>query len=88
MPASQAISLRVSDRDRDLIDKAAGVLNKSRTELLLDSTRAAAADALLDRRLFILEPAAFRAFKAALAKAPFSQDVLKSQNRRPAPWKD
>ena len=87
MPTSQAISLRISDRDRNLIDRAARVLSKSRTEFLLDSARAAAADALLDRSLFVLEPKEFRAFEAALAKAPSSKDVLKALKRRPAPWK-
>ena len=88
MPTSQAISLRISDRDRKLIDRAASVLSKSRTEFLLDSARAAAADALLDRSLFVLEPKEFKAFAAALAKAPSSKDVLKALKRRPAPWKE
>lgn len=42
MPASATLSLRISPQDRNLIDRAAQVANKSRTEFLLDSARAAA----------------------------------------------
>jgi uncharacterized protein (DUF1778 family) len=87
MPTAQAISLRISERDRRLIDKAAGAVNKSRTEFLLDSARAAAADALLDRNLFVLTAKEFKAFETALIKAPSSKEVLKELRRRPAPWK-
>ena len=82
-----ALSLRISDKDRKLIDKAADALNKTRTEFMLDSARAAATDALLDRRLFLLEPAEFRRFERALAKAPTSAEVLARLRRRPSPWK-
>ena len=87
MTASRAISLRISDRDRKLIDKAADAVNKSRTEFLLDSARAAAEDALLDRRLFVLEPAVFRKFEAALAAAPSASEVLAAMRPRRSPWK-
>lgn len=82
-----ALSLRISDKDRKLIDKAAEALSKTRTEFMLDSARAAAADALLDRRLFVLEPAEFRKFERALEKAPAAADVLTKLRSRPSPWK-
>jgi uncharacterized protein (DUF1778 family) len=82
-----ALSLRISDADRRLIDKAAESLNKSRTEFMLDSARAAATDALLDRRLFVLGQEDFKAFEKALAKAPKASEVLKKLKKRPVPWK-
>jgi len=82
-----ALSLRISDKDRKLIDKAAEALNKSRTEFMLDSARAAATDALLDRRLFVLGAREFKAFEAALAKAPTTASVLKKLGKRASPWK-
>ena len=87
MASTAPISIRMSAKDRQLIDKAADALSKSRTEFMLDSARAAAADALLDRNLFILNAKDFRAFEAALAEAPSSKDVLKVLKQRPAPWK-
>jgi len=83
-----ALSLRISDKDRQLIDRAAEALNKTRTEFMLDSARAAATDALLDRGLFLLEPDEFRKFAKALSKAPKAKDVLAKLKQRPAPWKD
>jgi uncharacterized protein (DUF1778 family) len=85
--AMPALSLRISDKDRKLIDKAADALSKSRTEFMLDSARAAAADTLLDQRLFVLGPAEFRKFERALEKAPAAADVLAKLKSRPVPWK-
>jgi uncharacterized protein (DUF1778 family) len=82
-----ALSLRISDRDRKLIDRAAEMTNKSRTQFMLDSARAAATDALLDQRLFLLEPAEFRKFEKALASAPKSSDLIQALKKRPSPWK-
>jgi uncharacterized protein (DUF1778 family) len=87
MATSSALSLRISDKDKKLIDAAARMLNKSRTEFMLESARAAATDALLDKRLFLLEPQEFRKFEKALAKAPTSADVLEKLRQRPSPWK-
>ncbi len=87
MPASSALSLRVSAKDRKLIDRAAEALNKTRTEFMLESARAAATDALLDRRLFVLDPDEFRSFEKALAKAPKSTDLLRDLRKRPSPWR-
>ncbi len=87
MAASDVISLRMSPQDRNLIDLAAEAAHKSRTEFMLDSARAAAADALLDRRLFVLEAAAFKVFAKALDKAPTSATVLRGLKKRRSPWK-
>ena len=49
-PRKSLVNLRVSARDRDLIDRAAAALGKNRSEFMLDATRQAAEDALLDSR--------------------------------------
>ena len=87
MAASSALSLRISAKDRKLIDRAAEALNKTRTEFMLESARAAATDALLDRRLFVLDRDEFRSFEKALAKAPRSTDLLRDLRKRPSPWR-
>jgi len=87
MTTSSALSLRISSKDRKLIDRAAEALNKTRTEFMLESARAAATDALLDRRLFVLDPEEFRLFGKALAKAPKSTDLLRGLRKRPSPWR-
>lgn len=82
------INLRVTRRDRDLIDRAAVALGKNRTEFMLEATRRAAEDALLDRSLFRLEPARFEAFQASLdapAKPPMALRELLATK---VPWKE
>ncbi len=87
MTAASALSLRISAKDRQLIDKAAESLNKTRTEFMLDSARAAATDALLDRRLFVLGEAEFKSFTKVLARAPKASDISRKLGKRPTPWK-
>ncbi|MFN0191755.1 MAG: DUF1778 domain-containing protein [Aestuariivirga sp.] len=86
MPFASALSLRISPRDRKLIDRAAQALNKSRTEFMLDSARAAATDALLDQRLFVLDETEMQAFEEALAKAPKVDTLIENLKSRPSPW--
>ena len=87
MTVSTALSLRVSTKDRMLIDRAAEATHKSRTEFLLDSARAAATDALLDRNLFVLGREEFRKFEKALKAAPKSAEIVRELKKRPSPWK-
>jgi uncharacterized protein (DUF1778 family) len=81
-----SINLRIEPRTRDLIDAAAGILGKSRTEFMLDSARRDAVDILLDQRLFVLEPARFDAFVAALDKPPSPTPKLKALMKRRPAW--
>ena len=46
------INLRVSERDRQLIDQAAASTGQNRSEFMLNAAREAAQQALLDRVLF------------------------------------
>lgn len=87
MTASSALSLRISAKDRMLIDRAAEATHKTRTEFLLDSARAAASDALLDRNLFVLGPAEFKKFEKALKAAPKLDDIIRELKKRPSLWK-
>ncbi len=90
MSSDSALSLRISTRDRDLIDRGAEATGKSRTEFMLDASRTAATDALLDRRLFLLEPMEFAAFERALAKAPLASELARKirqkLTKRSPPW--
>jgi uncharacterized protein (DUF1778 family) len=87
MASSSALSLRISEKDRMLIDRAAEATHKTRTEFMLDSARAAAMDALLDNRLFVLDAKDFKKFEKALANAPHVDDILAKLEKRPSPWK-
>jgi uncharacterized protein (DUF1778 family) len=65
-----AVNLRMPQRTRDLIDMAADVSGKSRTEFMLESARLHATDVLTDQRLFVLDDEAHAAFLAVLDSPP------------------
>jgi uncharacterized protein (DUF1778 family) len=87
-PARRAtLNVRVKTEDRNLIDRAARLLGKSRTDFLLDSARRAAQDALLDQALFKISPSAYEEFIARLDAPPAPNERLRRTMKTPAPWK-
>lgn len=80
------INLRVTTRDRDLIDRAAAVLGKNRSEFMMEASRQAAEDALLDRTAFRLDAERFGAFMAQLDAPPAPNERLRKLLATPAPW--
>lgn len=59
------INIRAKASQRDLIDMAANLVAKSRTDFMLDAACREAQDILLDQRLFILDDEQYDAFLAA-----------------------
>ena len=87
LDAKGSINLRIEAQTRQLIDDAAAVLGKSRTEFMIDSARRQAIDVLLDQRLFRLDPERYRAFVAALDNPPPSGPKLKALLAREPAWR-
>jgi uncharacterized protein (DUF1778 family) len=81
-----AINLRIDVQTRQIIDEAAAVLGKTRTEFMIDSARALAIDTLLDQRLFVLEPERYDAFVQALDNPPAPGPKLRALLRRIPTW--
>jgi len=81
-----SINLRIESRTRQLIDDAAAVLGKTRTEFMIDSARAQAIDVLLDQRLFVLDPKRYDAFVHALDNPPAPGPRLRALLRRVPAW--
>jgi uncharacterized protein (DUF1778 family) len=81
-----AVNLRVRDEIRALIDQAARVQGRSRSDFMIDAARRAAEDALLDQRLFRVDRGTFDTFLAALDGGP---DAMGADRLRatPLPWK-
>ncbi len=82
-----SISMRISSHMLQLIDDAASLTGKSRTEFVLDSARRHAVDVLLDQRLFLLGDEQHDAFMRALDDPPLPSARLRKLMREPAPWK-
>lgn len=85
-PSNAAINLRIGTETRRLIDDAAAVLGKTRTEFMIESAREAAIDVLLDQRLFVLDPKRFDAFVHALDNPPEPGPKLRALLRRRPAW--
>ena len=81
-----SINLRIETQTRQLIDDAAAVLGKTRTEFMVDSARAQAIDVLLDQRLFVLDAERYDAFMHALDNPPAPGPKLRALLRRTPQW--
>lgn len=82
----ETLNVRIKPEDRNLIDRAAQLLGKSRTDFLLEAGRRAAEDALLDRTLFKASPKAYAEFIARLDAPPAPSERLRRTMTTPAPW--
>ncbi len=82
----QAINIRATQQQRDLIDHAASVLGKSRSDFMLETACRAAEDALLDQRFFLLEPEAFDQFMELIDNPPEPSDALRRLMARKPRW--
>ena len=73
-----AINIRIEAETRRLIDDAAAILGKTRTEFMIESARRQAIDVLLDQRLFALDATRHDAFVHALDNPPAPGPKLKA----------
>ena len=93
MPASQqekakrdTLNIRIKPELRGLIDRAAGLSGKNRTDFVLDAARHAAEDALLDRTVLAINAKAYAEFLARLDAPPRPNVRLRRSLRTTAPW--
>ena len=82
----EALNLRIKPQVRELIDRAAELAGKNRTDFVLDAARRAAEDTLLDRTVFTISPRAYRQFLARLDAPPKPNKRLLKSMRTSAPW--
>lgn len=84
----ETLNLRIKPELRTLIDRAAALAGKNRTDFVLDAARLAAEDALLERTLFVLDPRAYREFVARLDAPSKPNARLRRTLGTPAPWEE
>lgn len=84
--ASTPITLRVPNRQLDLIDRAAASAAKNRTQFMIDTACREAREVLLDQTAFYLDDAAWSAFAAALDAPPDDNPRLAALLRRKPSW--
>jgi len=80
------LNIRIKPEVRGLIDRAAELVGKNRTDFVLDAARHAAEDALLDRTMFAVSPEAYAEFLTRLDAPPQPNERLRRSMKTLAPW--
>lgn len=83
---AEHINLRVSRRQKTLIDSAADALARSRSDFILDVACREAESVLLDRCFFNVGAAEFRRFTAMLDNPPAANPKLARLLKRKPAW--
>ncbi len=83
---AENINLRVSRRQKALIDRAAEAQGRSRSDFMLDAACREAESVLLDQRYFFLDDEAFQRFTAMLDAPPKDNPGLTRLLKTKAPW--
>ena len=82
----ESLNIRIRPELRMLIDRAASMTGKNRTDFVLEAARQSAEEALLERTVFVLEPKAYREFLKRLDAPPKPNARLRRSLETPAPW--
>lgn len=81
-----AINLRVQPMQRDLIDYAASLLGKTRSDFMLDIACTYAQNVILDRTLFQLDEEKFNHFIEVLEQPNLPNAGLEKLMATHSPW--
>jgi uncharacterized protein (DUF1778 family) len=80
------VSMRLPAADLAIIDRAAGLRGRSRTDFVREAALHAAEDVLLERALIRMSSAGFAAFRKAIDAPAAPVSELVELLRRGAPW--
>jgi uncharacterized protein (DUF1778 family) len=86
MQGPVTISIRAKQRQRDLIDRAAERLGRSRSDFMLEVACREAEDVLLDQTFFTVDPEVFQKFQSLLDNPPEPTEKLRRFLLTKAPW--
>lgn len=80
------VSMRLSEADIAMIDRAAGMRGRSRTDFVRDAAVRAAEDVLMENRLIRMSTKRFADFMAILSGPATPVPEMVDLAKRPAPW--
>jgi uncharacterized protein (DUF1778 family) len=80
------VSMRLPESDLAIIDRAAALRGRSRTDFVREAAVRAAEEVLLEQRVVRMSPEDFEAFKAAISAPGKAVPEMVELLRRPAPW--
>jgi uncharacterized protein (DUF1778 family) len=82
----EPLNLRIKPEERGLIDRAATLTGKTRTDFVLEAARHAAEEALLERTIFTVSPDAYAQFVKRLDEPPKPNERLRRTMKAVPPW--
>jgi uncharacterized protein (DUF1778 family) len=82
---TRAVNLRVREDVRVLIDRAAKAHGKTRSDFMIDASRRAAEDALIDQTLVQGDPNSYKHYLSVLDQPPGGEGFERLMNA-PKPW--
>lgn len=82
----ESLNIRIKQEERWLIDYAAQILNKTRTDFVLDASCRFAEETILDQTVLKFKPEAYAEFLARLDAPPQPNERLRKALQTPAPW--
>lgn len=80
------LNLRIKPEERELIDRAAEVQGKTRTDFILEAARCAAEETLVDRVVLSVNAEAYAEFVVRLDAPPAPNARLRRTMRALMPW--
>ena len=80
------ISMRLPEADITMIDRAAGLRGRSRTDFVRDAAVRAAGEVLMEHRLIRMSSNGFAEFMEALSAPAMPVPEMVELAKRPAPW--
>jgi uncharacterized protein (DUF1778 family) len=80
------LSMRLPDADIAMIDRAASLRGRSRTDFVREAAVRAAEEVVMESALVRMSPQGFRAFMAAIEAPPTAVPELVELFKRKAPW--
>ena len=82
----ETLNLRIQPEMRGLIDRAAKLTGRNRTDFVLEAARQAAENAILDRAVLTFSAKEYAAFVARLDAPPRPNKRLRRSLQTAAPW--
>lgn len=86
MATSVPINMKANPEVRNLIDRAAKISHRNRTEFVLDAAVKMAEDVILDQQLITIDEKAYDKFVALLDAPPAKNPRLQLLMEKKAPW--
>jgi uncharacterized protein (DUF1778 family) len=80
------ISMRLPEADLAMIDRAASLRGRSRTDFVRDAAVRAAEEVVMENRLIRMSPESFADFMDVLSRPAVPVPEIVELARRPAPW--